>query len=340
MQRVRETIEWADPDTGRSTNRASWASILLGALIAMGVLLLLTLLGIALGFSAVDPRHDANPLSGIQTSTAIYVIIAHMLALFIGGYAAAKLAKSTWSSAAILHGAAVWALAALLTTAVALAGIGTLISGTASLVSTVAGGATQATQALVPNNVNLPNFRNLDTLIPDNFMSALPSEIQQSLEQKDLTVNDIQQEAGEAIRQVISQQEQERARQAVTSTATAIISNPSQASQEIQQLYNQLFGDNGLISQQDQQEVMQILQNRLGITPAEAEAVMNELQARMDEVAEDVQAALNELQKQATQIAEQVTNAIASAAWWLFIISILGLAAAIGGAMLGRTKAD
>nr|WP_297461420.1 hypothetical protein [uncultured Halomonas sp.] len=301
-------------------------------------MLLLALLGTALGFTTVNPQAESNPLAGIPIATAIYTAIAYIIALAIGGYAAARLTSSAWKSAAILHGAAVWALAALLTVAAAVNGVGAAISGTASLVSTVSGSAAKAVQAVVPNNVELPDLRNLETLIPDDFMQSLPPEIQQSLQQKNVTLEDIQREGRQIIRQVISQQEQQRAKQAVTDTAASIIRNPGQAQQQIEQLIDQLFGQNGLFSQQDRQQAVQLMQNRLGISPEEAEAIIDQVQAALDEAAQTVENTLNDIQKQAAQLAGQIADAIAAAAWAAFIIFVLGLLAAIGGAMLGRPK--
>lgn len=331
MVTVRDTDTVAD--SGGFSSRVSWGSLLLGVVVALGVMLLLTLLGIALGFTVIDPKQEADPLAGIPLGTAIYFIIAHIIALAIGGYAAARLASSSWSSASVLHGTGVWALVAILMVFAATTTVGALVSGTASLVSTITGGAAQAVSAAVPKNLSLPD---IETLIPDDFVSNLPQEIQQTLEEQDLTIEDIRREARAILNQAISQQEREQARQAITDTATSILTNPSRADQEIQQLYDELVGQNGVISEQDRQEALQAMENRLGIEPEQAEAMFQQWQQTLEDAVDGIRNTLNDLTAQATELAQRAADAMAAAAWWCFIISLLGLAAAIGGAIVGR----
>lgn len=336
--RITETYDSISDASGGFLSRVSWGSILLGTVVALGTMLLLSLLGIALGFSVVDPATEADPLAGIPTGTAIYTAIAYIIALAIGGFAAARLASSAWSSAAVLHGATVWALAALLTVFAATSGVSALISGTTAIISTISGGAAKAAQAVVPEDMDLPDFRDFRTLIPNDFVQTLPQEIQESLQQNDVTLEDIQREGRDIIRELISEEEQQQAREAVTDAATSIVQNPGQATQEIEQLMDELFGPNGLISEEDRQEAARMLEERLGISPEEVEAIMAQMQETMDEVAQTVEDTLNEIRQQAAELAQQATDAIASAAWWAFIISVLGLLAAIGGALVGRPK--
>lgn len=331
MPTVRETSVAAG--AGGFISRVSWGSLLLGVVVALGVMLLLTLLGIALGFTMIDPQQEADPLSGIPIGTAIYFTIAHILALAVGGYTAARLASSNWSSAAVLHGTGVWALVALLTLLAATTTVGALLSGTAALVSTISGGAAQAVSAAMPEDLEMPS---VDTLIPEDFISTLPPEVQQRLQGQDLTVEDIRREGRAILQEAISEQEMQRAREAVTEAATSIMRNPTRADQEIEQLYNQLVGPNGLISEQDRQEALQAMEQRLGIEQEDAEAMLDQWQQAIEDAAQSVRSGLGEVQQQAMDVAQRATDAIASAAWWAFIVSLLGLLAAIAGAMAGR----
>ncbi|MEX1082047.1 MAG: hypothetical protein WD382_04525 [Halofilum sp. (in: g-proteobacteria)] len=295
--------------------------------------MLLTLLGIALGFTTIDPMQERDPLAGIGIGTGIYIALVHIIALFVGGYAAARLSSSAWSSAAVLHGVAVWALVSLLSLFMAASAIGSMVTGTAALMSNITGGVTQAVQSAVPDNMNMPD---LSQVVPDNLFGALPPEIQQSLEQRGLTPQEVQREATAIAQELVTEQERQRATDAITSTATAIIRNPGQADQRTEQLMNQL--QNTLFSQQDRQQALQQLQNRLGIQPQEAQAMVDQWQQSLDAAAEQIRTGLGRAQEQAVQMAQQVTEAIASAAWWAFLLSLLGLAAAIGGAMVGRPE--
>lgn len=333
MVTIRERGVDTAPDAGGFISRVSWGSIFLGVVVALGIMLLLSLLGIALGFTVIDPSQEADPLAGIPIGTAIYFTIAHIIALAAGGYTAARLASSTWSSASVLHGVGVWALVALLTLVATTTTIGAVLSGTASLVSGLTGGVAKAASAALPDDINMPD---IDTLVPDDFVSQLPPEVQQSLQGQDLTVDDIRREGRAILQEAISQQERERARELITDTATSIARSPDQAEQEIEELYNQLVGENGLISEQDRQEALQAMEDRLGIEPEEAEAMFDQWQQGIEDAAASIRDSLGEMRQQAADVAQQATDALAAAAWWAFIISLLGLLAAVGGAIVGR----
>lgn len=54
-------------ETNRSLFRVSWGSVLAGSAIALVTYLVLSVLGTAIGASAVDPMAAGNPLSGFGT---------------------------------------------------------------------------------------------------------------------------------------------------------------------------------------------------------------------------------------------------------------------------------
>lgn len=93
-------------------NRVQWGPIVAGALISLGTLVLLTVLGVAIGASAFEPGTD---LAAWGSGAGIYGGISALLALFIGGWVAAKSAAVEGSYAGMMNG-----LLAGLTTIVAL----------------------------------------------------------------------------------------------------------------------------------------------------------------------------------------------------------------------------
>jgi hypothetical protein len=89
-----------------------WSAILAGATVSVGVWLVLHLLGIGIGLTAIDPD-DAGTLRGIGIGTGVWSAIAPILALFIGGLVAGRVAPTINTANAAIHGAVVWALTAL-----------------------------------------------------------------------------------------------------------------------------------------------------------------------------------------------------------------------------------
>ncbi len=126
---------WAPPGPGAATiNRISWGAIFAGTAVALVVQLLLSLLGLAIGLSIVEPLTGGNPWRGIGIGAGIWWIISALLALFIGGWTAGRLAGMPLRKDAILHGIIVWALLTVITFYLVISGVGTIISGALNVV--------------------------------------------------------------------------------------------------------------------------------------------------------------------------------------------------------------
>jgi len=141
--------------------RVSWGGVWSGFLFGMGVLLLLSTLGLAIGISAADigPRQDLNA-SGLGTGAAIWSGVSLLIALFIGGMVATRVGMVFDRTAGMIQGALVWVLAILGIIYMAASGISLVTSNAFSLLSGVTGqvgaavtGATQLNE-LASGDVN------------------------------------------------------------------------------------------------------------------------------------------------------------------------------------------
>jgi len=93
-------------------NRVQWGPIIAGSLISLGVLVVMAVLGIAIGASAFEPGTD---LTDWGTGAGVYGAISALVAMFLGGWVAAKSAAVDGEYAGLMNG-----LLAGLTTVVAL----------------------------------------------------------------------------------------------------------------------------------------------------------------------------------------------------------------------------
>ena len=118
--------------------KVSWGGIWGGVLVALGSLMLLTALGLAIGVSAVDPGQTDS--STIGAGAGIWGSVSLLIALFIGGWAATRIGAITDRTTGFFEGALVWVVSLLIMAYLAGSGIGMLASGAFRLV----GGATQA----------------------------------------------------------------------------------------------------------------------------------------------------------------------------------------------------
>ena len=128
--------------------QVSWGGIWGGVLVGLGLLLLLTSLGLALGVSAVDPESDNGAL-GI--GAALWAAISLLLSLYVGGMASKRIGAIFDKTTGLFEGALVWVISLLLIVYLAGSGIGLVAGGAFKLV----GGASQTISAMmVPGNTS------------------------------------------------------------------------------------------------------------------------------------------------------------------------------------------
>lgn len=123
--------------------RVSWGGIWGGVLVAMGMLLLLTALGLAVGITAVDPGD--TEMSTLGTGAGIWGAASLLVSLFVGGMVATRVGAIFDRTTGFFEGMLVWVVAVLLMAYMAGSGIGLLASGAFNLV----GGAGKAMSDVV-----------------------------------------------------------------------------------------------------------------------------------------------------------------------------------------------
>ena len=117
-------------------SRVSWGAIIAGALIAVTVGAMLNILGLALGATAVDATARTTPdASSFGISASIWLLVANLIGLLVGGYVAARLSGTADKSDATLHGLATWATAFLVSAVL----LGNIVSGVSSAASSTVG---------------------------------------------------------------------------------------------------------------------------------------------------------------------------------------------------------
>ena len=124
-------------------SRVSWGAILAGAVVALGLLILLGMLGTAIGFRAIDPQQGAA-FDGVGIGAGIWWIVTSILALAVGGYVAGHLSGMPDKSAATAHGASVWGLVTLVMLWLAASTLGFAANTAAGAASTAARVASSA----------------------------------------------------------------------------------------------------------------------------------------------------------------------------------------------------
>jgi hypothetical protein len=85
-------------------SRVSWGAIAAGAMVALTIYVVLTMLGVALGIEIALRGSGGN----VGAGAAIYSILVLLLAMFFGGWATSRLAVGESKLEAILYGLILW----------------------------------------------------------------------------------------------------------------------------------------------------------------------------------------------------------------------------------------
>ena len=88
-------------DVATAKNRVQWGPIIAGVLSALAILVILTVLGLAVGSSALKPRDVGQSLG---TGAAIWGVVSAIIAFFVGGYIAAKTAAVGGVGSGLING--------------------------------------------------------------------------------------------------------------------------------------------------------------------------------------------------------------------------------------------
>lgn len=95
--------------------RTSWGAVIAGAIVAISAQMLFTVLGIAIGATALDTRFDpaAQVRDGFDLAAAAWWLATGTVSLLIGGLVVGRFAGITRSPDLLLHGLTMWGVTAL-----------------------------------------------------------------------------------------------------------------------------------------------------------------------------------------------------------------------------------
>ena len=117
--------------------RISWGAIFAGVITFFAIHITLTLLGVGIGASTVDPQQEANPVRGLGIGTAIWVFISGLVSLFIGGWVAGRVSGNPDRAEGRMHGFLTWCLGTVLSVFILTTAVSGLLGGTASMLGSL-----------------------------------------------------------------------------------------------------------------------------------------------------------------------------------------------------------
>ena len=139
--------------TVSSADRVHWGAIIAGIFAAISVMIVLMVLGLAVGFLTFAP---GTPAGSFLVGAGVWDAISVLIAFFIGGGTAAHLAAVSDRGNGALNGALVWLVAIPLLVYTLIGGLGIFINTATNTLGTAAQAAIPAAQSAATTVAGVP----------------------------------------------------------------------------------------------------------------------------------------------------------------------------------------
>jgi len=127
----------------------SWGALFAGLFVVLATGWLLTLLGSALGVTVADATDLAVLGASFGIGALLWVVVSWLVAYFLGGWVAARLAGPRDATLGMLHGATLWSFATVVAAAVGTVGVGVGVGGVLAAGGVLATAGATGTQVRV-----------------------------------------------------------------------------------------------------------------------------------------------------------------------------------------------
>lgn len=300
--------------------RISWGAVFAGVVVALVVQLILSLLGLGIGFGSIEPLQQSNPLSGLGTGAVIWWVVSMLISLFVGGLTSARLAGVPRAFDSVLHGVLTFSVFTLVFFYLLTTAVGSVISGVGGLVGKTFSLAGQGIEAAAPE-----------------VAGAVKGQLQQS----GIDLADLKSEARQILRETGKPELQpenlrrqgNQAMQDVTGSARDAAQNPQSAGNEADNVIDRLFSRAGNIaSAADREAAVNVIMKRTGKSRQEANQIVDNWINTYNQSKQKLAQARDTVEQKAREAGDTIAAAMSKAAIYAFIGLIFGaIAAAVGG---------
>lgn len=246
QERVANAGTFASDHAGpAAVKRTSWGAIFAGVVIVLIVQVLLSMLGIGIGASTIDPAQGQSPaVSTFGIGAGIWWVVTSLISVAAGAYVAGRLAGMPKRMDGALHGLVVWGLSALVVFWLMTTAMGAAIGGAVSAVGTV---MQTAGQAVYQGGQAAATAARQDMQLP-GALGQVQSQIEQQVDQ-------VLDQANQQLRQALNNPE---VRQAVRSLVMAGSDGLNQ--QERENAIGVIVDNTDLTREEVQQQIQQLQQ--------------------------------------------------------------------------------
>jgi tape measure domain-containing protein len=296
--------------------RVSWSSVFAGCVIALVTYLVLSVLGTAIGASAIDPMQQGNPLKGFGTGAGVWLFISTLIAVIAGAWVAGRTAPDRGG----LHGVLSWTITTLLTTWL-LASLAGSLAGTAGNIAgkglSLAADGVAAAAPGVGQSIKQQLDKNGISLDWDSLKAQLDTTLKQT-GKPELDPSKLDQKTDQAGGD---------GKQAATQAAT----DPTQAGDQLKQWFDRIqkAGEPAL-NAADKEALVNIVAARTGKSHAEAQQIVDNYAQAYQQAAAKVAELKQQAEQQAREAADAAAKSLSKAAWGTLLMLLIGGAVSFG----------
>ncbi|BAO56413.1 hypothetical protein [Nonlabens marinus] len=309
------------PQFGSLPKKAiSWRAIAGGLTTVFAILLLLNLIGIAVGFSTIEPTEEGNALSGVGTGAIIWWILSNLIAIFIGARVAARVGVSFSNKGGVMQGFLTWALYCILSYLVVFSAVGNVISGVGSIITKT---AVEVGNSLVSQNTSTDNQ---DVEVGDVNWQEAKSEFYALLRDTEKEALDPQRLESQA----------EDLANATEDQAVQAVKDPTTLDEEVDKVFQKAENEfANSLDALDKEALTNVIVNRSNLSKEEASNMVDNYVESYEEVVDDAQVYLKKTKEEVVDQTEDAAQGIAKAALYVSIALILGVIVAVLGGLNG-----
>lgn len=278
----------------------SWAAVLAGVTVAIAVQIGLAELCLAAGMALYQPAEPGSAAVSLAVGTVAALLVCSLISVFVGGWVSGRMKCHHSPIEAAVHGMLVWAVSGIAALILTGISIGMLAGGALSLLGQGISGAAKGVGAAVPAVVQ--------ATAPS--WEEIKKDIMGAMDNRDSSHN----------AQLSDSRFADRSR--------------------MMQLLAQSFSKDGTsLSDADRDELQNLAAGQLGIPPAAARAAYDQWQRVWKEGVSHFESAKEDAQRVAKNAAAVSAKRLGQAAMAALFAMIVGLCAAIAGALSGSACA-
>jgi hypothetical protein len=290
--------------------RISWGAIFAGCLLALATYLVLSVLGTAIGASAIDPIGSSNPFHGFGTGTGIWLLASTLISVFVGALVAGRSAPAQGG----LHGLLSWAATTLIAT---------------YMLASLAGGVAGATFGMVGKGLSLAG-EGVAAATPDVVNGVKHQLRENGIE---LDWGHLQGELDTVLRQTGKPQldpstlksQAQAAGNDAQQTAQQAAVKPQQAGDELAQWFDRVREEGQpVLNAADKDALLNVIVARTGKSRDEAQQIVDNYAQTYQQAMQKFEQLKQQADQKAREAGDAAARGVSKAAWATLLLLILG----------------